>query len=353
MKTPRNDAPILVTGGSGYIASHVVAQLLQAGRAVRTTVRDKGSPLSVAHLVALAKKAPGTLTLFEADLLEPGSFDEAAQGCQVVIHMASPFKLAGLDNPVRQLIVPAVEGTRNVLRAAERARTVERVVLTSSVAAVYGDSADLAALGKTAFDDKDWNTTSSETHQPYSYSKTAAEREAWKLVKEFNRFDLVCINPGFVMGPSLSKRADSTSIDFMINLAGGKFKMGVPDLRFALVDVRDVAAAHIAAATLAQASGRYILTSGSLSVLDMADLMRARLPRPYPLPKRLAPKFIVWLAGPSQGFSRRFVKQNVGWPLAFDNSRSISELRIQYTSPTKTLVDHVAQLEADGLLLHR
>jgi nucleoside-diphosphate-sugar epimerase len=136
----------------------------------------------------------------------------------------------------------------------------------------------------------------------------------------------------------------------MINLAGGKFKMGVPELSFAFVDVRDVAAAHVAAAVRPGAKGRYILTADSLSMLDMANLMRAALPRPYPLPTRFLPKFLLWLVGPTQGFSRRFVTRNVGWPLAFDNSRSKSELGIVYTRSAKTFLDHVAQLEADGLL---
>lgn len=353
MKQAQSDSPVLVTGGSGYIASHVIAQLLEAGRTVRATVRDKSKTASVSHLLDLAAKAPGTLELKEADLLKPGSFDAAAQGCQVIIHMASPFKVAGVKNPLRELVEPAVEGTRNVLGTAVRTQTVERVVLTSSVAAIYGDAADLVALNKSSFNENDWNTTSSETHQPYSYSKTAAEREAWKLTQGQSRFDLVTINPGFVMGPSLSKRTDSTSIDFMISLAGGKFKAGVPALRFGFVDVRDVAKAHVAAATNPKATGRYILTSASLSMLDMADLLRRALPRPYPLPKREAPKLLIWLIGPTQGFSRRYVKQNVGWSLSFDNSRSKDDLGIAYTSPTKTLLDHVAQLEADGILPQR
>src|SRR5580765_1835292 len=173
------NAPVLVTGGSGYVASWIVRYLLEDGRTVRATVRNPAKPKGLEHLHALADAHPGRLSLHRADLLEEGSYTDAMHGCEVVIHTASPFLIGKISDPQEQLIRPALDGTRNVLASANNTSSVKRVVLTSSVAAIYGDNADMQ--GKTEFTDTDWNTTSTETHQPYSYSKTVAEREAWRI----------------------------------------------------------------------------------------------------------------------------------------------------------------------------
>lgn len=119
MTTIDSSAPVLVTGGSGYIASWIVRNLLEDGHQVRATVRDPGKPHGLEHLHALAERHPGQLSLHRADLLEPGSFTEAMQGCQLVIHTASPFLLGTIRDADRQLVRPALEGTRNVLSAVE------------------------------------------------------------------------------------------------------------------------------------------------------------------------------------------------------------------------------------------
>ncbi len=192
----------------------------------------------------MAENTPGSLESFEADLLKEGSFDEAARNCQAVIHMASPFILQ-TKNPVKELIEPAVLGTKNVLTAAKRSDTVKKVVLTSSVAAVYGDKIDLKEQGLTEFTEKQFNNSSMPRHQPYSYSKVMAEREAWKIAEEQDQWKLVVINPAFVMGPPLFFKLDSESIRFFKDIIGGKLIFGVPRLKFGFVDVRDVAKAHV------------------------------------------------------------------------------------------------------------
>ena len=117
--------PVLVTGASGYIANWIILDLLQAGYTVHGTVRDPDNQRSVGPLHKLAARAPqGRLQLFRADLLEPGSFDAAMEGCEVVLHTASPFVIRGFDDAEAALIRPAVEGTRNVLEAANRVASV-------------------------------------------------------------------------------------------------------------------------------------------------------------------------------------------------------------------------------------
>ena len=212
------EAPVMVTGASGYIATWIVRRLLEAGRTVHATVRNPKKAESVAPLQALAQGLPGRLKLFQADLLAVGSFDAAAQGCEVVLHTASPFVLSGFHDAHAALVRPALEGTRNVLQAVAHADSVRRVVLTSSVAAVYGDVADLAGHPRGAFDETDWNTTSTEAHQPYSYSKTVAEREAWKLHDAQQRWRLVTINPSMVMGPALTTATASGSVGLLVDM---------------------------------------------------------------------------------------------------------------------------------------
>ncbi len=340
--------PILVTGASGYIASWIIKMLIDQGYTVHGTVRNLASYEKTAHLSELINH--GKLTLFDADLLEDGSFQESMENCELVIHTALPFFTQGIKNAREQLIQPALEGTANVLNTANETSTVKRIVLTSSMVAVYGDAIDVKNASTGAFDEKAWNTTSTETHQPYSLSKTLAEMEAWKLVNEQDRWDLVVINPGFVMGPSLSKRADSTSMDFMLSMVNGKYSMGIPDFSFAFVDVRDVALAHILAGILEGANGRHILANEVLGSKEIVALLRKEFGGKYNLPKRILPGLLVYLFGPLQGFSWKYLSRNLGISFDFDNSYSTKNLKMIYRPIAETFVDHVNQLERDGMI---
>ena len=142
---------ILVTGGTGYIASWVIKFLLEEGHQVHATVRDLKNEEKNRHLWKLNEENNGELNLFEADLLQEGSFDEAMEGVEYVIHMASPFQVYGIKDPQKQLIEPALQGTRNVLNSANKSDNVKRVVLTSSIAAIYGDNSDISRTTQAIF----------------------------------------------------------------------------------------------------------------------------------------------------------------------------------------------------------
>ncbi|TCJ30642.1 NAD-dependent epimerase/dehydratase family protein [Nocardioides jejuensis] len=341
------DSPVLVTGGSGYVAGWIVRYLLEAGRAVRATVRDPQKAAGLGHLHALAAAHPGRLSLHRADLLDEGSFTEAMAGCELVIHTASPFLVGKLDNPHDQLIRPALEGTRNVLASVDATPSVKRVVLTSSVAAVYGDNADMA--GKAAFTDADWNTTSSATHQEYSHSKTLAEREAWKICAAQDRWDLITVNPGLVLGPSMTTSSVSGSMTTMGHFVDGSLTLGAPALSFAVVDVRDVALTHLSAGFTPDARGRYIAASGALSLLDIGKVLGNAFGRRRSFPRRELPTSVVRLVAPAIGLTRFYVDRNVGWPIRFDNSRSRIELGIDFRPPQETITDHFEQMITDGI----
>ncbi len=287
--------PVMVTGATGYVAGRLVEKLLEEGFTVNAPIRSPENKEKTKALDALAAKLKGTINYFEADLLKDGSYDEAAKGCELVFHTASPFK-RDIDDPQKDLVSPALKGTRNVLNAATKAGTVKRVVLTSSCAAIYGDNKDVKEMPNQKLTEEVWNTTSSLEHQPYSYSKTLAEKEAWKLSEEQDKWDLVVINPSLVVGPGISTDATSETFNIMKMMGNGDMKMGAPHFEIGAVDVRDLADAHYRAGTKPDAKGRHIISARNTSFLELASMLQKEYPN-YPLPSRKLPKFLVWLAG--------------------------------------------------------
>ncbi|MGB1699026.1 MAG: NAD-dependent epimerase/dehydratase family protein, partial [Nannocystaceae bacterium] len=276
-----------------------------------------------------------------ADLLERGSFEEAVHGCSVVFHCASPFQISKIRDPQRELVDPAVQGTENVLDAVSGAASVSKVVLTSSVAAMYSDADECEATPNNLFTPDRWNERSSLTHNPYSYSKTLAERRAWELHGAQDRWSMTAINPSFILGPPLSGRGDSTSLNTIRTMTKGLMALGAPDLSFGVVDVRDVARAHMLAATSPETNGeRIIVSARTMSMLEMAATIEAAYPGAYRLPTRTLPKWVVWLFGPLQGADRVFVTHNVGHTLRLDNQRSLA-LGLDYQSAHDTLRDQI------------
>lgn len=353
LKKLNREQPVCVTGASGYVASWIVRYLLELGLTVHATVRDPSKKSAVAHLLKAAEGQPGVLRLFKADLLKEGSYDEAIQGCAVVIHTASPFLVRGFKDANEALVKPAVMGTENVLNSCNRIESVTRVVLTSSVASVFGDNIDILKTPEGIFNEGHWNITSSVSHQPYPFSKVQAEKKAWAMQGAQSRWSLVTINPGLVMGPSLTQLSQSTSMDVMRDLGNGAQRTGVPNLEFGLVDVRDVAEAHILAAFQPKAEGRFIVNAETISLLRMASILRLRYPK-YPLPFMEVPKWVVrWVAPVMAGLSMKYIDLNVGYPIAFDNSRSQKLLGLSYRSVSQTLWEHFAQMIEDGMLKAR
>ncbi len=347
MQTIDPAAPVLVTGGSGYLASWIVRYLLEDGRTVRATVRNPDKPTGLEHLHKLAEAHPGRLTLHRADLLEAGSYTDAMQGCELVLHTASPFLVGKIDDAREQLIRPALEGTRNVLTSVDKTESIKRVVLTSSIVAIYGDIADMQ--GRECFTDTDWNTTSTADHQPYPYSKTVAERAAWEIAKAQDRWDLVTVHPGLVFGPALTTASASGSMTTMQHFTDMSMAGGAPALEMGVVDVRDAARAHIAAGFTPAAHDRYIASATTVSLLDMGTILRRNFGNRLSFPRQELPKFMVRVGAPLGGLTRKFVDLNVGLPLRFDNSRTRSELGIEFRPFEQTVTEHFQQMIDDGL----
>jgi nucleoside-diphosphate-sugar epimerase len=336
---------ILVTGASGYIAGWIVKYLLEEGNTVHGTVRDLKNASKVKHLLELQKAYPERLKLFEADLLNRESFREAMGGSSIVMHTASPFVINKIRNPQRQLVEPAVKGTTNVLSLAGDFPEVKRIVLTSSVAAIQGDAADILDIPSGVFTEEHWNTSSGLDHNPYQYSKRLAEEKAWEIAGTQQQWDLVVINPGLVLGPPLSGASDSASLGILSDLITGKYRTGVPDLYFGIVDVRDVARAHIAAANTPGAKGRHICVGQVVPLLTVASILKKEYPR-LPIPSKILPKWLLMTLGPLMGISGRFIRRNLGIPFRFDNTKSREALGMTYLPLEATLKDHVGAIKA-------
>lgn len=264
---------VLVTGGSGFIGSHCILQLLAAGHQVRTTVRSLGREADVRAMLKVGGAEPGNrLSFFEADLGKDAGWKEAADGCEYVLHVASPFP-ASLPKDENELIRPAVEGTLRVLRAARDAET-RRVVMTSSFAAIgYGQRPQ-----KAPFNERNWTNLKARGLLPYVKSKTIAENEAWNFMgRERGGLELAVVNPVGVFGPVLGPDY-STSILLVQRLMDGAVP-GCPKLYFGVVDVRDVADLHLRAMTNPAAKGdRFLAVAGDfMSVLDIAKVLKSRM----------------------------------------------------------------------------
>jgi nucleoside-diphosphate-sugar epimerase len=341
--------PVLVTGATGYVAGWLVKKLLEEGLTVHAAVRTPDNKAKVAHLDAIAAASPGTIKYFESDLLVPGSYAEAMAGCELVYHTASPF-VTDVEDPQRDLIDPALKGTENVLATATQTPTVKRVVVTSSCAAIYSDASDTQRAPKGMLTEEVWNTTSSLTYQPYSYSKTLAERRAWEMAEEAS-WDLVTINPSLVLGPPLNpKSVTSESFSILKQLVDGTMKMGAPRMGLGLVDVRDVAEAHYRAGFRPAAQGRYITSAHNTDLLALGKALAPKYGERYALPTSALPKWLLLIVGPftNKLFTRRFIRNNVNVEWKADNSKIKSELEIRFRPLQETMEDSLEALIAAG-----
>ena len=354
MKAIDKQVPVLVTGATGYVAGWLVKKLLDEGHTVHAAVRDPSNERKLKHLFAMADSAPGTIRFFKSDLLQLGSYAEGMAACSVVFHTASPFTLEVKD-PLKELVDPAKLGTRNVLEEANRTASVERVVVTSSCAAIYGDNVDLVSTPDGVFTEEVWNTTSSLEHQAYAYSKTLAEREAWEIADAQDRWDLVTINPSLVLGPATNPHGTSESFNLMKQFGDGTLKVGVPRWGLGVVDVRDVAEAHYNAAFTKAARGRYIVSGHNTDFVELAALLREAFGDAFPFPKRTMPRWLVWLAGPfvNKLMTRTVVGRNVGLPWRADNGKGRRELGLTYRPLRESLVEFFQQLVDAGVVTPR
>lgn len=281
---------VLVTGGSGFLGSWCIVQLLARGHSVATTLRSRKREADVmAMLEAGGAEGAGGIEFFEADLLQDQGWADAVQGCEYVLHVASPFG-GSAPADAEELVAAARDGSLRVLRAA-RGAGVKRVVLTSSFAAIgYGHPPQEAP-----FTEADWTDVTQPDVQPYIRSKAVGERAAWDFMStEGGPMELSVINPVGIFGPVLGPDY-SSSIDIIKTMLSGGMP-AAPRTYFGLVDVRDAADLHLRAMTSQKAAGeRFIAVSGeALSMLEVARILKKGLGDPAAkAPTRQLPDAVV------------------------------------------------------------
>ena len=295
---------VLLTGISGFLGGHVALALLNAGYIVRGSVRSLSKAEKVKATLARAGGDTSRLEFVELDLTSDAGWAAAMAGMRYLQHTASPF-VTVMPKDKMDLIRPAVEGTRRAVSAA-LAAGVERLVVTSSLAAVmYGhDKARTAP-----FTAADWTNLAGRDVNAYTESKTRAEKEAWQLVDAAGRHDdLATINPGAIFGPLLDDDP-GTSVALLKRMFDGSLPAAAR-ISFISVDVRDVAAAHVAAMTAEAARGqRFVLGAGTRSLMEMATVLKAALPeKAAKLPRFEVPDWVVRLVA----FVDADIRGNVG-----------------------------------------
>ena len=339
------ESMVLVTGASGFIATHIVRQLLLAGYKVRGTVRNISNESKVLPLQNLCPEAKHPLQLIEADLLDPTSWPAAVDGCTYVLHTASPFP-ASNPSDENELIKPAVDGTLNVLNACKSARSVKRVVLTSSTFAISGG---FETDTDHTYTEADWPDTAAIG--PYAKSKTLAEKAAWDFIDGLSgeRFELAVVNPTYVVGPVLCGGM-STSMELPKRLMEHAMPM-LPKLCFPCADVRDVAAAHIKAMTVAEAAGRRHIVSGdSVWLSRIAEILSNEFkPQGYNIPLSTAPYALVWLLGWFDK-SVRMILPSIGKKTKVDNARMREVLGVEPRDIKDTFIDMVYSMIEKGMI---
>nr|XP_034920701.1 cinnamoyl-CoA reductase 2-like isoform X1 [Populus alba] len=316
---PCQGQTVCVTGAGGFIASWIVKLLLEKGYSVKGTVRNPADPKN-SHLREL-EGAQERLTLCKADLLDYESLKEAIQGCDGVLHTASPVT----DDP-EQMLEPAVNGTKNVIMAAAEAK-VRRVVFTSSIGTVYMDpnrNPDVVV------DESCWSDLEfcKNTKNWYCYGKTVAEQDAWDVAKK-NGVDLVVVNPVLVLGPLLQPTVNASIVHILKYLTGSA-KTYANSVQ-AYVHVRDVALAHILVFETPSASGRYICAERMLHRGEVVEILAKFFPE-YPIPTKCSDE-----------------KNPRKQPYKFTNQK-IKDLGIEFTPVKRCLYETVKSLQEKGHL---
>jgi dihydroflavonol-4-reductase len=335
---------VLVTGGSGFLGSWCLVELLQRGYRVRTTVRDLSREPEVRAMLAPEVDVGDRLSVLAADLTSDAGWDEAIEGCDYVVHVASPFPPQQPNDP-DELIVPAREGALRVLRTALKAG-VERIVLTSSAVAVANGG---EMRGPAPMTEEDWTDPANPNLTAYGRSKTIAERAAWDLVRESGETRrLSVIAPSAILGPALSDDR-SYSLQVIERLLAGM--PGLPRLGFSFVDVRDVADLHVRAMTAPEAGGeRFLGTGPFLWMADVAEILRDRLgPSAAKVPTRKVPNFVVRaMARFDPGL--RSVVGDLGRQRVFSSEKARTKLDWSPRPIEETIVDCAESLMRVGVV---
>jgi dihydroflavonol-4-reductase len=386
---PVTSAPVLVTGATGFLASHLIQQLLAKGYKVKATVRDLRLTGHVEHLFKFPEAA-SSLELVEMDLLLPETIEKAVtEGIEYVFHCATTHSLSVPEGKTvdNYLYDPAVTGTINMLKACSRVVSVKKFIMTSCIQALSDDFDN-----NKVYNELDWNALSTKARNPYAYSKTCAEKAAWEFMeKAFDnnsknnggmrrmnttnnyalstqaapaeeaatsfinaeedcygvtnrQMRLITLLPGVMLGPHLGGKVNYSHRYLLIYLEARI--RGVMNLYLPIADVRDVAACHILTMESYRAEGsRYCLTNKPVHMVNILQTVHENF-SDIKLPARKLPDGLVkyMVAGATaQHGEKQWTYYNVG---RIPNISCIKAKGLGMTlrPPVQTIVDTVRYL---------
>lgn len=332
---------VVVTGASGYIGSHVVANLLTKGRKVRATVRNADDPERVEHLRNMLISEGGSLEIVEMDLFDSESVDAAIAGCTDVIHTAAVV-IVRSKNPQEKIVDPSVIGTKNVISSIEKSKTVERFVHTSSTAAIRPEKWENGAILTT----ETFASDATLEENPYGLAKYSAEmivRDWHDKLDSSKRPKMVTIHPCMVFGPPLSPRHLRGSLSVIMMLVNRELPVILP-MQINIVDVRDVAEAHVRALTMGEDKGRYLTVAGEMMWADISKILKQKYPkRKWPvrqLPYYMALIVCAFHPRVSISWAKRHLKNKLYW----DASPAENDLQMNWTPLSKTITDTIPNI---------
>lgn len=328
-----NNQRVLLTGVTGFLGSHTAIQLLNKGYEVIGTLRSKNRANSIREIIAKHTTNIDKLSFAEADLNDTGIWLDLTKNIDYVQHIASPFPRV-LPKHEKELLIPARQGTVNILKAAN-ANKVRRVIMVSSLAAVvYGKTKSEL---NNVFNENDWtDETNKKDTTPYFRSKALAEKAAWKFIRQNDSdMELVCVLPGAILGPVL-ERDFGTSANMVIKILDGS-SPALPKIGFEVVDVRSVADLLIKAMELSQAAGnRYIASAGYLTFKEIAQILKQQYPE-RKIPTKELPNFAARLFSIFEP-SLKPVLPELGIKRKIDSSRAKKELNWQPLPPQEAVI---------------
>ena len=331
---------VLLTGISGYIANHCAVELLKNGYAVRGSLRSLSKSEEVIKAIQNEVDSLDDLEFCKLNLLEDEGWDKAMNGCEYVLHVASPF-INKEPKDENEYIRPAVDGTMRALRAAKKAG-IKRIVITSSIVSML-ENADKSIK----IDSDSWTNVNAKNVSAYAKSKTLAERSAWDFItnqSNENPLELSVINPGPVFGPTLSGNMDGASIGMMKNMILGKVPM-VPQTSINMSDVRDIAKIHVLALENEKANGkRFIVTTEkAYAFQELAQILKTN--GYNKVSTRLAPNLLLNFLG---NFDReaRSMKAFIGKTYKCDISSTMKTFNWTPISLEKTILDTAKSIES-------
>ena len=329
---------VLVTGASGFIGSHIVANLLSKGRNVRAALRAPDDPERVDHLLALPIGDGGSLDIVKMDLFDADEVNAAVDGCSDVIHAAAALYV-GKSEPQKEVVDPSIIGTQNICDAIDATDSVKRLVHTSSTAAIrptkYEDGV--------CFTSESWADDATIENNAYGLAKAGAEKlvREWHANKDENtRPRLVTIRPCVVFGPPLSKRHLGGSLSYVEALYKRTMPKSLP-VHINIVDVRDVAESHVRALTEGEPCGRYLVIGGDMWMKEVADILRTAYPE-RKWPKGVLPYPVCLIAALFHPkISIKWARSSLKRHCTFDATPAKQELSMVFRPINESIIDSI------------